>query len=247
MTYEGVEYPGKHEPLISEHLYDRVQCVRASRHQSREKPRVHNHYLKGSVYCGDCGEPLTYERTRNHAGNYYEFFYCLGRQHLKNGCLFKAIQAHLVEDLVERHWATVTFSEQRVEEIRAAVLDHLSTLLPGQARAQLEAEQQLAALARQSERLMQAYYAEAIDVTHLKQEQAKIAAATAQAEAMMTRNATNEDLVISKLSELCALLRDAGRYYTEAPDQLRRDLNQGMFEHLYISDDELVGSDFTEP
>ncbi|MGV9825380.1 recombinase family protein [Gordonia sp. NPDC003429] len=46
------------------------------------RSRVHNHYLKGSVYCGQCGEPLTFEKTRNRVGTVYDYFYCLGRQRL---------------------------------------------------------------------------------------------------------------------------------------------------------------------
>ncbi|RYB91622.1 hypothetical protein EUA06_09760 [Nocardioides glacieisoli] len=247
VKYEGVEYPGKHEPLISEQLYAEVQRVRTSRHQSREKPRVHTHYLKGSVYCGNCGEPLTFERSRSRSGQLYDYFYCLGRQRLKNGCMFKAIQAHHVEDLIERHWSTVTIDADRLQSIRELVLDHLSTLLPTQSRAQDEAQTQLITLKRQSDRLMQAYYADAIDVSHLKQEQSKIAAATAHAEATLRRHATSEDLVVQKLTELCAVLADAQTYYRSAPNSLRRDLNQGMFDHLYIFDDEMVGSDLTEP
>lgn len=213
VTFEGVEYPGKHEPLISEQLYAEVQRVRRSRHQSREKPRRHTHYLKGSVYCGGCGEPLTFEQTRNRRGDLYDYFYCLGRQRLKNGCTFKAIQAHHLEDLIERHWATVTMSEERVGLIRELVLEHVERLLPSQEHTQLEAQRTLADLSRQSDRLLQAYYADAVDIDHLKREQARIAASKAMAQAQIERNAAKEEVIIEKLGQLCTLLRDAQRYY----------------------------------
>jgi site-specific DNA recombinase len=111
VKFEGIEYPGKHEALIGEQLFARAQQVRAARRQSGEKPRVHSHYLKGTLYCGNCGEALTFEQSRNRVGTLYDYFYCLGRQRLKNGCTFKATQAHMLEDLVEQHWSTVTLSE----------------------------------------------------------------------------------------------------------------------------------------
>ena len=59
VRFDGVEYPGRHDPLISEELFDKCQRVRIARTQSREKPRVRTHYLKGTVHCGECGEPLS--------------------------------------------------------------------------------------------------------------------------------------------------------------------------------------------
>jgi site-specific DNA recombinase len=247
VTFEGVEYPGKHEPLVSEQLFARVQQVREARRQSGEKPRVHSHYLKGSLYCGNCGEPLTFEQSRNRVGTLYDYFYCLGRQRLKNGCTFKATQAHMVEDLVERHWSTVTLSSDRLDAVRRLVLEHMDTLLPNQDRAEAEAKRSLADLSKQSERLMQAFYVDAITLEHLKSEQARISSARADAEALITRNTTDRGLVLEKLDYLCALLARPMRYYENAPDGMRRELNQSVFDRIYVFDDEIVGSDLTEP
>ena len=247
VKFEGVEYPGKHEALISEQLYARAQQVRAARRQSGEKPRVHSHYLKGTLYCGNCGEPLTFEQSRNRVGTLYDYFYCLGRQRLKNGCTFKATQAHMVEDLVEQHWSAVTISDERLSEVRRLVLEHMDTLLPNQDRAEAKAKHDLADLQTQSERLMQAFYADAITLDHLKQEQARIGAERATAEALIARNTTDRDTVLAKLDYLCALLANPVRYYENAPDVMRRELNQGIFERIYVFDDEIVGSNLTEP
>jgi len=247
VKFEGIEYPGKHDPLVSEQLFARVQQVREARHQSGEKPRVHSHYLKGSLYCGNCGEPLTFEQSRNRAGTLYDYFYCLGRQRLKNGCTFKATQAFMVEELVEQHWSTVTMSENRVENVRRLVLEHMDTLLPNQDRAESDAKRELADLAQQSERLMQAYYADAIALEHLKREQTRISAARAAAEALLARNTANRDVVAEKLDYLCTLLSDPGRYYANTPDAMRRELNQSIFDRIYVFDDEVVGTDLTEP
>jgi hypothetical protein len=65
VKFEGVEYPGKHEPLISESLWHRAQNVRQGRFQSGEKPWQRPHFLKGSLYCGQCGDILGIEVVRN--------------------------------------------------------------------------------------------------------------------------------------------------------------------------------------
>ncbi len=52
VTYRGVRYSGRHEPLIDEATWTRVQDVLASR-ATGEKQREHPHYLKSSVFCGN--------------------------------------------------------------------------------------------------------------------------------------------------------------------------------------------------
>jgi hypothetical protein len=94
---------------------------------------------------------------------------------------------------------------------------------------------------------MQAYYADAVPLDRMKQEQLRIGASRAEAEAVISKHSANEELVIEKLDHLCTLLADAGRYYANAPDTNRRDLNQSVFDRLYIDDEDLIGSDVAEP
>ncbi len=45
VTYDGVEYPGRHEPLIDHDLFGRVQKVLNAEHNAGTRRRVHEHYL----------------------------------------------------------------------------------------------------------------------------------------------------------------------------------------------------------
>jgi hypothetical protein len=55
----------RHEPLVTEELWERAQEVSAGRVRSREKPQQHPHPLKGTIACGNCGELLGVEKVRN--------------------------------------------------------------------------------------------------------------------------------------------------------------------------------------
>ncbi|MCF8785267.1 recombinase family protein [Rhodococcus ruber] len=245
VRFEGVEYPGGHPALVSEALFAEVQRVREARHQSREKPRVHNHYLKGSVYCGQCGEPLTFEKTRNRVGTPYDYFYCLGRQRLKNGCTFRAIQAPHLEDLVTAHWQTVTLAEQQTSVIRDLILDHMRVLLPDAVRTRQAASERLQQLEQNSRKLLEAFYADAIDTPELRAEQARIAIERAKAEAKLGEFDLQEAHLTTKLEGCLELLGNAHEHYVLADAKSRRDLNQSIFTHLYVHDDDIVASDLT--
>lgn len=38
VVFRGIQYPGRHEPIISPELFDRVQVIKAGRRLSKEKP-----------------------------------------------------------------------------------------------------------------------------------------------------------------------------------------------------------------
>lgn len=59
VTFKGNLYPGNHEPLISEEVFEKTQEMLASR--STSKIRSNNvHLLTGLVYCGCCGLKFRY-------------------------------------------------------------------------------------------------------------------------------------------------------------------------------------------
>jgi DNA invertase Pin-like site-specific DNA recombinase len=101
VRYMKVEYPGRHEPLVSEETWDRVQEVMDARNQAREKQHKHHHYLKGSLFCGSCGSRLIVTNARSHSGKIYPYFVCIGRHQKRNDCTMRAVLIERVEELVE--------------------------------------------------------------------------------------------------------------------------------------------------
>lgn len=54
VVYKDVEYVGTHQPLVSVDTWQQVQDVMAS-HVNGERTRDHPYFLKGSLYCRNCG------------------------------------------------------------------------------------------------------------------------------------------------------------------------------------------------
>lgn len=247
VVYEGVEYRGTHPALIDEALFSQAQRVRTARHESGEKPRVHTHYLKGSVYCGECGEPLAFGKSRNRVGTLYDYFYCLGRRRPDSSCTFRAIQAHQLEAAVEEHWRTVTLRPTHIERIRKLILEHMRIVLPEAAGARQGALEQLAKLDRDSQKVLDAFYADAIDTPELRREQARIASERAASEQALHAHQHSESHLTERLEYCLEVLSSAHTLYRQASadDTARRELNQAVFEHLYVHDDEIIASDLT--
>jgi site-specific DNA recombinase len=245
VTFEGVEYPGKHEPLVPESLWHRVQEVCQGRFQSGEKPRQRPHYLKGSLYCGQCGDIMGIEVVRNSQGVSYPYFYCLGRQKRKNGCTQRAVLIDVVEQTVETHWRTVTLLKAELDEVRSLVWAHIEKVLPKRDRAVEQAKRALFKLDEQTEKLLQAHYNDAIPMDLLKKEQARIAVERSAAETVLADSLASREHVESNLHRALALLDNAHGHYISASNVVRRLMNQAIFARLWLVEDKIVGGDFT--
>jgi site-specific DNA recombinase len=78
VTYQGIEYEGKHPPLVTPEVFEAVQAVLDSHRQGGERAYRHTHYLKGTLRCGRCHCRLGYRVSRGNGG-VYAYYFCLGR------------------------------------------------------------------------------------------------------------------------------------------------------------------------
>ncbi len=113
VTYDGEEFEGRHDALVDQELFDRVQAIAESRSAAQERRRVHHHYLKGSLFCDNCHERgitqrLIIQHTVNPRGYEYTYFFCRNTQ---NGtCPTPHVNVLRIEEAVEEHYATLRFT-----------------------------------------------------------------------------------------------------------------------------------------
>ena len=120
VRYGGVEYPGRHQPLIDADTFTRAKQVLVAHNAAEERSWKHSHYLKGSLRCRRCGARLTLAPGRGKGGTYYLYWFCLGRQRHRT-CTQPFIPNDAIEQAVERYYTTVRLEPARVDTIREAV------------------------------------------------------------------------------------------------------------------------------
>lgn len=119
VTYEGIDYPGRHQPLISQELYDRVQRALGA-HGPGTRQRVHNHYLKGLLWCARCHHRLILTRARGRNGGEYFYFFCAARQ--DHQCDLPYIPLDVLEEAVARHHGELpALSPDQLARVRTLV------------------------------------------------------------------------------------------------------------------------------
>ena len=89
---------------------------------------------------------------------------------------------------------------------------------------------------------MQAYYAGAIDTELLRKEQDRLRTSQVAAERQLRHLQTSRDKLHTALDQCLSVLHDGQQQYLAATDSSRRDLNQAVFDKIYLDDDESTSS-----
>ena len=137
VTFAGVEYPGRHEPLVDEEIFQAVQDNLTSRNMAKDKPRSHPHPLKAVLHCGHCGHcgrRMGLVDALSRSGVRYPYFYCLGRQENPSSCPQRYVRVERVEDAVLRHMQWLRIDAERRSDLRRAVLEFFSSRTDESAR-----------------------------------------------------------------------------------------------------------------
>ncbi|MFH5227301.1 recombinase family protein [Antrihabitans spumae] len=245
VTYRGVRYPGRHQSLIDEVTWARVQDVLES-HAMGERQRDHPHYLKSSVFCGGCGSRLIITMSKNRYGVVYPYFICIGRQQKRTSCTRKAVLIEVVEELVEEAYRAVQLDPTLRAQIETLLCSDIQDT-----RTSVDAEKndlttQKKRLLAERTRLLQAHYAGAIPLDLLKSEQDRIARSLVTVEERLTTASIEVDEIETNLQVALTYATNCYRGYLAAGNHVRRLYNQAFFERIYVDEDQ-VRIELNEP
>ena len=245
VRYAGVEYKGNHPTLIERQAFGQARAVLDAHGHAEERDRKHDHYLKGTLYCGRCDSRMSLTHAKGNGGT-YPYFFCIGRTR-RNGCQQPYIPTDVIERAVERTYAHLVPHTAHIQTIRSK-LDHALAGMRTQAEQEAARQQRrLAKLTDERTKLLHAYYQNAIPLDLLHQEQERISTQTANAEAQLQtahRSATDVQATLQKALDLLAASPDA---YANAPGHLRRQWNQALFLRLLVHDQDIQHAEIAEP
>ena len=233
ISFQGVEYPGAHEPLVDEETWSQVQAVLDS-HRFGERERQHNHHLKTTVYCGLCGARLLVQNTRNSKGDLYPYFICARRQRTQD-CAFRAVLIDVVEERMSALYRTIQLSSQDRQLVEQYVREELQRLERDKDRTIRSLTTRRTNIEDKRRRLMHAHYEGAVPLELLKEEQTQLTAELNQIERQLTAYQADITEVRQRLAQALDLLEDCHRLYTAAPAHLKKLLNQVFFERILVN------------
>jgi len=166
MKYKGEIFEGKHKPLISKKLFDRVQEMLKQRGRTQEIKK-HDFVFLGLMRCASCGASITAEIQKGH--NYYRCTkkkgVCQEKHYLREENLIEQIKSFLQK---------VSLSNQDAKRVLAELeKDELQTKEQAKTTVQ-NLKEELSQIEKQLEKMMDVYLAEVISTEEYTSRKQKI-------------------------------------------------------------------------
>jgi hypothetical protein len=232
VRYDGVEYDGIHEPIISRDLFNNVQTILHARINS-DRARQHEHFLKGLLYCSHCGSRMLITNAKSCTGNIYPYFICAGRHRTKlkdKTCDMKAVLIDAVEYQMEKIFdqITITPSERILieQQLQSSIDKEEEKFNLELHNCQLEKDK----IERQQKKLLEAHFNDAIPLSLLKSEQERLSKQLATVEHEIKVRNTTFGQIKANLTMAFDLIENCGNTYRRANDSTKRLMVQALFK-----------------
>ena len=224
-----------------------MQTVLGTHRSAADATQIHERYLKGSVFCGQCGSRLIVCNAKNSQGTIYPYFVCGSRHGGRGNCTRQAMLIEHVERLVEQFYDHVQISVEtklalssmlhaRFDEMMSEGAAELADLAAR--RTQLEDEQ---------EKLLRAHYPGAVTLELLKREQDRITGSLETIKNRIDAHHGEYAFARANLDDSLTLLSNAADIYKTADDANRRLCNQALFKAIYVDEDNDVRVGYKTP
>jgi DNA invertase Pin-like site-specific DNA recombinase len=97
IVWDGLAYPGKHEPVVSLIEFEEVQ--RRLRRPGQSRKQRHAFAYTGMIRCGSCGAMVTAERKVNSYGRAYLYYHCTKRL-IDTECRERSVEVNRLEEQI---------------------------------------------------------------------------------------------------------------------------------------------------
>ena len=112
--WHGRVYQGKHQPLVSGDLWERVQGVLDGRHAKKHRSVKHNFAFSGLIACGHCGCSIVGEIKKQR----YVYYHCTG---YKGRCDEPYVREEVIGQQFSELLGRLSFDEEILAWVRDAL------------------------------------------------------------------------------------------------------------------------------
>lgn len=247
VRYQGVTFAGAHEALVPNEVWDQVQTVLGTHRSAADATQVHEHYLKGTVFCGQCGSRLIVCNAKSSQGTIYPYFVCGSRHGGRGDCTRQAMLIEHIERLVEQFYDHVQISAETKHALSSMLHARFDEMMSEGAAELADLASRRTQLEDEQEKLLRAHYAGAVPLELLKREQDRIMASLETIKNRIDAHHGEYAFARANLDDSLTLLSNAADIYKTADDANRRLCNQALFKAIYVDEDNVVRVGYKTP
>ena len=247
VVYKSVRYDGAHPRLVEPEVWLTVQGILSAHNLSGDRTQRHDHYLKGTVFCGSCDSRFMINHARSGSGTIYPYFVCSGRHQRATDCTQKAIHATDIETLVSDYYRNIRIPAATIEVLRESLNFELDRLTASAGTEAAELTTRRNRNRAEQDRLLDAHLADAISLEQFKANQNKLRAECDDIDSRLAEHHNDYAEARLHINDCLELAADVSRIYAGCDDQTRRLCNQAFFVKIYIDENRAVRPVLAEP
>ena len=247
VVYRGVRYDGAHERIVEPEVWYQVQSVLASHNASGDRTQKHDHYLKGSVFCQQCGARLMVNKTKARNGDIYPYFVCLGRHRKRTDCTQAAILTTDVEALIVDYYQRVQITPATRDALRGMLHHELDRLTKSSSTEVADLTRRRAKNITEQDRLLEAHLKDALSLEQFAKFQDRLRAEVAAIDDRLAEHHNDYAEARHHIDDCLDLAADIGRIYAGCDDQNRRLANQAFFTRIRIGEHKEIKGELAKP
>jgi site-specific DNA recombinase len=238
VVYKGDIYPGRHEAIVGQELFEHVQEVMSARSGRGSRDRILIHYLKGLLFCQRCHNNgrtsrLIYTEAKGRSRR-YGYFLCRSRQ--EGLCDLPHIAVARVEQAVTDHYITFQLGKDFANQCRERLDAALSEAQGDAHEAHATLSRRIKELDEKESRLIDLAADGTLPAAKIRAKLNEIKIDRARIEAGLTTTADQLSLGAGVLRDALHLVANPHQLYRDGNSQVRRNLNDTFFQKLYIDD-----------
>ncbi len=213
-----------------------------------DRPSKHEHYLRGTLFCGDCGGRLLYTRNTGNGGT-YEYYSCINRRSRGNRagrCQGAHYRADHVATALEQHYRSVVLSDAKqqaiIDDVKADAEERTSTA----AREIKRHEDALATIEAEQEHLIGLSFKGLVSDRVLARKQRELEDEETRVNSLLIKARDHADDIEDSIAEVLNRTKTPHAVYLAGTPLERRILNQAFFKRILVGEDaQIVGVTLT--
>ncbi len=183
----------------------------------------------------------------NRQGVRYAYYVCSGRASKRKNCTRRAVPVGIAEQLVADCYRDIAITEEQYAALAAQVEAAFDERLASRSEELAELTANRQRLQTESDKLLAAHFADAIDLDTLKRHQDRIRTGLADIDRRLATEHDQHEGSRKQLSTALSLLVDCATLYARTDDQGKRLANQALTNGIEISEDERATIRLAEP
>jgi site-specific DNA recombinase len=230
VTYMGVEYQGKHEALIDQQTFDKVQVVLGNHRTSSERSSKHYQYLAGSVFCARCHSRLGYTLAKGK----YPYLFCLSRHAKLSPCDQPYLNLEKVEEAIEELYSSNVFTDTEADELIALVKKEMPGINLKTEKSRHDLQTKIDAIQKERYAWAEQVMAGTVPSDIARQKQAQLATELEQVSSDLKRLDIEADKREKILLQAINKAKRCYKSYIESDPRKRREWNQALWERIEL-------------